>query len=583
MDPTQLPRYLRSLADFRAYLDDEFSSETSPSKGNRFVNAMLQLLPHLPQAQGFESFELSPTVSHDGGVDISSRQNADGSVLRVQSRYKLERVDDLDSILSKFEDYDQISIDEDAGVLPLTFEGNGRPAMPVYMVLTSSDVSNIAAIYESKGRSSLRFYKRLKSEGRLHLVGGQAILDTLRHRFVKSSRLPNSLTLTSPKGWLRVGDVYLGVVRGPDMVELFDQHGDGLFFENIREWLGLEEGRVNASITATVVDEPGRMLERNNGITIRGEAVRQTDNNTLVADRAAIINGCQTTMCIWHARPTDTELLVQIKVVQTPANEDAWTIARSSNYQNDVSQIDLELAKYLRPQLVSRAAASQGRGLESARDDSLPNLLAQLTETEVSFALTKYVFLGLFCAPPNQLFNDNYSKVRMDVLKALYASDADVEDRLFATIFDAVEAGRNANEEAKDAYKDEAYVSLYQRLLDSTKHKYSAYLILLAAAGALKFDLSQRESDPETEAARIDGFLSDLGSLLRERKNEFTEAYLIAFKVYAASTDRSQEGDEKTAQRLSVRLQESSFSNLFRQIRMELDALSHILERRAKE
>jgi hypothetical protein len=43
----QLPRFLQSTQHFKAYLEDEFAGDTSFGKGNRFVNAMLQLLPHL--------------------------------------------------------------------------------------------------------------------------------------------------------------------------------------------------------------------------------------------------------------------------------------------------------------------------------------------------------------------------------------------------------------------------------------------------------------------------------------------------------------------------------------------------------
>jgi hypothetical protein len=576
-----LPAFLQSPEDFRAYLEDEFGAEESAGRGRRFVDAMLLLLPQLPFAESFSGFKLSPTVSHDGGVDISSEPNADGAVLYAQSKYKIDRVDDLDNIISKFSVHEQKLESERSPDLFEAIDDAATAAQPHYVIMTSSEMGGIERRFQDSRRPSLAFYTRLRGEGRLHVVGGSGVLEALRHKFIKATSLPARLGLRSENGWIQSGDVYLGVVRGADIVRLVDDHGDGLFFENIREWLGLKEGRVNESITATIRDEPHKMLERNNGLTIRGEQVTQGDGNVLIAERAAIVNGCQTTMCLWHARPTDPSLLVQVKVVQSPGNEDAWTIARSANYQNDVSQIDLELARYLRPQLVNRAASAQGKGLAAARPDTLGSLLAQLTETEVTYGLTRYVFLGLFCSPPNQLFHDNYSKIQIDVIKALYSGGAQAESDLYASIFAMVDAGQAARGETETTYTGEEYANLYQRLLDRNRPKYAAYLILLAICGALRTDLSNRYQDPEDESRRLAEFLASASALLTEDRERFTDAYLMAYKVLAVNLHRIDEEEGKTQQRMTGRVKESSFTTLYRTICMELDSFQRLVERRA--
>jgi hypothetical protein len=50
---------------------------------------------------------------------------------------------------------------------------------------------------------------------------------------------------------------------------------------------------------------------------------------------AAIVNGCQTTMCLVQCAPVSRECFVQVKVVAT---KDAWDIAKAANYQNPVTR-----------------------------------------------------------------------------------------------------------------------------------------------------------------------------------------------------------------------------------------------------
>ena len=63
------------------------------------------------------------------------------------------------------------------------------------------------------------------------------------------------------------------MLNGQSLIELVNEYGDGLFFENIRDWLGGggegDQLSVNNSIAETIRSEPSRMLERNNGITVR--------------------------------------------------------------------------------------------------------------------------------------------------------------------------------------------------------------------------------------------------------------------------------------------------------------------------
>jgi hypothetical protein len=190
----------------------------------------------------------------------------------------------------------------------------------------------------------------------------------LQSAYQKAFDVPNDLLVASDAGWLNDGNVWVGFLAAPMLVNLYCTHGDALFFENIRDFLGEKSGQVapdrrtvNEEIVETAVTAPGQNLERNNGITFRALEVSPEEGNQLRLSEGSIVNGCQTTMCLVRAfsRPEVdlSECLVQAKVV---VSAEAWDVARSANYQNRVDHIDLVLAKYLRRQIVRKYALPAG-------------------------------------------------------------------------------------------------------------------------------------------------------------------------------------------------------------------------------
>jgi len=361
------------------------------------------------------------------------------------------------------------------------------------------------------------------------------------------------------------------VLAGQRLIDLVSEYGDGLFFENIRDWLGSGDDQfsVNNSIIDTIQNEPSKMLERNNGITVRAASVKRSeDGHTLKISRGAIVNGCQTTMCLWQLKPVPSSLQVAVKVVQVADPEAAWSIAKSANYQNDVGRIELELARYLRPQVVTRAAAKLGEGLKTDRAEGLTAVLRSFTQTEVSYQLIRYLFLGLFSNIPSQLFQDNYTRVRTDVL-SLYWEIPDHEDHLFGTLFAVIKHGREALKVAVQHFGREDYATPFSRLLDAEQPKYQAYLLLLALCANQRIDLSE-SADAETRSRIIYDFLSRSAMVLNESPRDFLSAYLVSYNELVRTGARAEESADKTLQRLSGRIRHSSFHELYLNICMHL-------------
>ena len=238
--------------------------------------------------------------------------------------------------------------------------------------------------------------------------------------------------------------------------------------------------------------------------------------------------------------------------------------------------MELELARYLRPQVVTRAAAKLGEGLKADRREGLAAVLRSYTETEVSYTLTRYLFLGLFCRRPNQLFQDNYTNVQMDVVSN-YFTLPDADDRLFTTLFLAIKQGRTALTIAAKKFENEDFAKPFSRLLDADQSKYQAYLLLLALCTSERVDLSEK-AEAEPRSSLLAEFLTQSIDLLQERPRDFKRAFLFSYKELARTVARAEEDSEKTLQRLTSRVRDASFHELYSNICMELKSYEAIKE-----
>jgi hypothetical protein len=145
--------------------------------------------------------------------------------------------------------------------------------------------------------------------------------------------------------------VFLAIVPGKDLAELYSRHGARLLELNVRSFLQVR-GAVNAGIQRTLREHPERFLAYNNGIAATASAVNiETDESGQrrihrIHD-LQIVNGGQTTASIYHARRnTDvSRVLVQMKLtVVSPERLDEIVpkISAYSNTQNRVTASDLK-------------------------------------------------------------------------------------------------------------------------------------------------------------------------------------------------------------------------------------------------
>ena len=325
----QLPVFLCSFENLTEHFASHFDALSSNERGDQFLELACKIIPFIPEGQKFPAPEPSEKKSHDKGIDLLTAVNSAGGKLFGQSKFKITTKDEFDTIVSKFKDFESGQLAEQ-----LLFPNDEEPERrPVYVIVTSSKLDNIITLFEKSELASKEFYSRLLNEKRLHRIDGPRILGILQTLYRKAYVLAATIEIESVENWIRVDNVYIGVPRGKDIAQLYTDHGDAIFFENIRDFLGVTSGKketegretVNAKIIETLTKAAPRMLERNNGITFRAERVTLVSKNRITLEGAAVVNGCQTTMCLWHSRDDiNDSCYVTVKVVVT---DDAWEVA----------------------------------------------------------------------------------------------------------------------------------------------------------------------------------------------------------------------------------------------------------------
>jgi hypothetical protein len=446
------------------------------------------------------------------------------------------------------------------------------------MVVTFSKLDGVRKAYSKSHLSSKSDYDRFVSEGRLHYLDGPGVFDLLQRLYRQKHLLPNDIALSCVGSWLQVDSVRLGIVKGSELVALYKRHGESLFFENIRDFLGVTSGKkvedretVNQEIIKTITTSPSRMLERNNGITFRAIQVQQANGKTITLQQGAIVNGCQTTMCLVHSEQNSPECLVQVKVVETP---DAWDIAKAANYQNQVARIELDLAKYLRPQLVQKVATDLGVGV-STRPDSATALLDEIYQERIDYDEMKCLYLGFFSRKPNNLFEGNYTELRSDVLEVLY-QEAQYEYDAFAALFAILNATRRALDEYAQTFSNTEYAALFQRFFQDDKPRYRAFLAVLAICGGTRQNLAEREPDARREAERMKSVLKKIREILENNPDQYKSAVMLAFRILAdIAVEGAPSGQEsEIAQMMFGKISKAPFNGLYMKLLVHIDTES---------
>lgn len=146
--------------------------------------------------------------------------------------------------------------------------------------------------------------------------------------------------------------VYLAIIDGAMLAELYEEFRDRLLEKNVRSFLQVKGG-VNKGIRDTLRDEPEMFLAYNNGISVTAEGVEivRDENGKPSIKRIRdmqIVNGGQTTASIFNARNDKkiaadlSKVYVQMKLSVIRSAEDMDQIVpRISTYANTQNKIQV--------------------------------------------------------------------------------------------------------------------------------------------------------------------------------------------------------------------------------------------------
>ncbi|WP_456465655.1 AIPR family protein [Desulfurobacterium sp.] len=152
----------------------------------------------------------------------------------------------------------------------------------------------------------------------------------------------------SIEGIPNVDEAYIGFLPYEEFKKiLVDNDGNirNLFYDNVRDFLGLNDIKVNRDIKKTLETEPHNFVVLNNGVTIIAEA-NEGKGNKFKLKNFQIVNGCQTSNIIYEVlykgNGNPENLKVPVKLIITSNEEIKNKIIMATNNQTEIPEEQLE-------------------------------------------------------------------------------------------------------------------------------------------------------------------------------------------------------------------------------------------------
>jgi hypothetical protein len=539
------PNYLSSYEDLRDHFENHFSDLSPRERGVKFASIVKGIVPHTSfGSRDFKTPELQKE-SHDEGVDLIADHQTNKNKLCIQAKYTLADKIGFDSIISKFQGFYEKHFSQTTGPL-FAHSGVSVGDEPIiyFQIVAANNLENIIKRYEESQYSSVQFYNQLKETKRLEIVDGKKILELLRTAYRKANIIPSDFEIMFAADYIVKDNVYIGILSGNELRRLYIKYGDALFYENIRNFLTpqirtSDTGKtINDEIIKTAKSEPDQFLSRNNGIVIKAQEVRPVNKRTLKLKGSSVVNGCQTTMCIVHYTDTENEVYVTAKVVGT---EQAWDIARAANLQNDVSRFELEIAQFLRPQIVNKAASHEG--YKVVGNESAFALLDDIYQYEIMYEDLRSLFVGIFSSSPNNIFDTNYSDLKTELIGKFYETDPEGA-KLLGKLFQIQQAANSCMQYLQQTMQEKSItITAYQRFFKDNKAAYRAFFTILASSSLTGLDLSNPILDIENRYKLVSDFLDNTLSVIANNPEKFNRYYRFAIMATSAMIPSDKDPD----------------------------------------
>ncbi len=569
------PEYIRDYPSLITHFENQFKEiKDNTTKGDKFSEFSANLIGFSELKNEFKK----PTKnkkSHDFGVDLISKSYDGKKLLFVQSKYGVSERKDFNSIITEFENYHSryLNGSKNPGQTEQLNLFNETKKEEVYfLIVTTSRLQTVMNNYEKSDYSSYKFYKSLKESGRIFVFDGNKILEIFQKLYQQSFRVPPTININFKDNFLKDGSVYIGIVAATEVSSWYEKYNEGIFFENIRKFLDFstseKESNVNDEILKTIQEEPETMLEKNNGINFRADQISIIDQKTIKLERASIVNGCQTTMCLVEC-PSPTACVL-VKVVEATGTKKSWEITKAANLQNKINRIQLELARYIRPQAIEQVAQTLGIAIKDS-NASIFELTECINRIQVAPEEIRSLFIALFSRSPRNTIDVDYREVYSDLLEDVWNSDPDGITTL-ETLFmiqqtsdkalKRLEKGQKSSQNEEDEGEEKLF-RVFQRFGKDAGSSYRSYLSVLACCSAVKCDL-YRSENRKSEDMLI--FFKQVRSLILNEEENFIVYYKYSFIALIYELINSEDDIENILKEMYSKMRKAKFSNLFNQV-----------------
>lgn len=584
-DSQNMPDYIKDYHSLVLHFEKQFKYiENNVVKGEKFSDFAANLVFFSEMKNNFNKPIKNKKKSHDLGVDLIAKSLDKRKVLYIQSKYKINDRREFNSVITEFENfYSRYHNVEDtkpkAQQLNL-FNANGdEPEQEaIFLVVTTSSLKRVIKSYEDSDYSSQKFYNNLKKEDRIKIFDGEKILNLFKELYQQSFKVPPDIVINFKLDYLKDGNVYLGIVSATEIKSWYEKYNEGLFFENVRKFLDFstneKESNVNDEILKTIKEEPQTMLEKNNGINFRADKIDVINEKSIKLIKASIVNGCQTTMCL--VEYPNPQACVLVKAVEAKGTKKSWEITKAANLQNKINRIQLELARYIRPQAIEQVAQNLGYAIKDSKA-SIFELTESINRIQVAPEEIRSLFIALFSRFPKNTIDVDYREVYSDLLEDVWNNDPDGIKTL-ETLFMIQQSSEKAlkrlekrqRELDEENDEDEKLFRVFQRFSKSAGSSYRAYLSVLTCCSAIKSNIYREEKRTCEDMLE---FFKKIRYLILNEENKYILFYKHSFIALIFELMNTQDDIDIILKEMYSKMRKAKFPILFNQVKWSRDVM----------
>lgn len=244
---------------------------------------------------------------------------------------------------------------------------------------------------------------------------------------------------------------FFGLATAADLKSLHQENltSPSLYAANVRAFFG--DNKVNQKVAETIANEPQHLFYLNNGVTAICQKIDPTPESTLGHDgefeikNLSIVNGAQTIGTIATNLPDgDHAASVLVKIIEVPSDssELAQKIARTTNHQTSVENLDF-LSTHPRHQQIASTLQQSGITYEFKRSETYEAYRNDSDSFSVQEAIEARICAGSKADLIHKLKNNPSSlhqKFRQDI-SSIFPDDLSAR-----TLWRQVQMSRIANE-----------------------------------------------------------------------------------------------------------------------------------------